>query len=261
MTYTQESLTQALKALKAKGWVPTTRPGNDGGVGNTLEDHLGIQENNLSVADAGVFEIKARRRSTTSLQTLFHKDPWPRRNPAMVTEVLLPKYGWPHKEAGAKYPEDEMSFRATLKSQRYTRGFTVGVDWGNEQVRVKFDATKVDTDRDRAWLDGVLRVAGPGDITPPCHWPWEKLRPAVETKVASTIYVVADNRRKGHHEEFHFNEAWLMTEITFEGFLEAIEQGVVHIDFDARSGHNHGTKFRIPQDGWPSLFRSRTPLL
>ncbi len=30
-----------------------------------------------------------------------------------------------------------------------------------------------------------------------------------------------------------------------EKFIIAIKKGNVYIDFDARTGHNHGTKFRI----------------
>jgi hypothetical protein len=43
-----------------------------------------------------------------------------------VPEMLLPKYGWKHKEAGKKYPEDEMSFRQTISGKsRSDRGFKV----------------------------------------------------------------------------------------------------------------------------------------
>lgn len=30
-----------------------------------------------------------------------------------------------------------------------------------------------------------------------------------------------------------------------EKFIQAIDDGNIYIDFDARTGHNHGTKFRI----------------
>ncbi len=39
--YTKEELVQKLKEISAMGWVPNTRHGNDGGIGNTLEDLLG----------------------------------------------------------------------------------------------------------------------------------------------------------------------------------------------------------------------------
>ncbi|MDZ7370808.1 MAG: MvaI/BcnI family restriction endonuclease [candidate division KSB1 bacterium] len=35
-----------------------------------------------------------------------------------------------------------------------------------------------------------------------------------------------------------------------------MEEGIVLVDFDARSGHNHGTKFRIRQNQWHRLYES-----
>ena len=37
----------------------------------------------------------------------------------------------------------------------------------------------------------------------------------------------------------------MLKNVDKEKFIEAIEQGVIYVDFDARTGHNHGTKFRI----------------
>lgn len=28
-------------------------------------------------------------------------------------------------------------------------------------------------------------------------------------------------------------------------FIDALENNLIYVDFDARTGHNHGTKFRI----------------
>ena len=40
-----------------------------------------------------------------------------------------------------------------------------------------------------------------------------------------------------------------------EKFIEAIEKGVIYVDFDARTGHNHGTKFRIKSKDIPELYK------
>lgn len=44
----------------------------------------------------------------------------------------------------------------------------------------------------------------------------------------------------------------------FEKFLDCAEKGYVLVDFDARTGHNHGTKFRLKQDKLPSLYETVT---
>ena len=99
-TYTKESLIKALIEIRNRGWIPTERKNNDGGVGNTLEDLLGIEENNLPIPNAAEWEIKAQRKNTTALITLFHMEPSPRAY-KFVPSILLPEFGWYHQKAGA----------------------------------------------------------------------------------------------------------------------------------------------------------------
>jgi hypothetical protein len=59
--YTKEALIEKLKKVRDKGWIKNARPGNAGGVGNTLEDLLGIEENNLPIPNAAEWELKCQR--------------------------------------------------------------------------------------------------------------------------------------------------------------------------------------------------------
>ena len=77
-TYTKESLIKALIEIRNQGWIPTYRKNNDGGIGNTLEDLLGIEENNLPLPNASEWELKTQKKDSTSLITLFHIEPSPR---------------------------------------------------------------------------------------------------------------------------------------------------------------------------------------
>jgi hypothetical protein len=36
--------------------------------------------------------------------------------------------------------------------------------------------------------------------------------------------------------------------------LKGLQEGFVLVDFDARTGHNHGTKFRLKQNRLPDLY-------
>src|SRR4051794_5471357 len=81
------------------GWVPNIRHGNHGGIGNTLEQLLGIKENNLPIPNAAEWELKAQRIDSSSLTTLFHMEPSPRAM-RFVPQILLPTYGWAHQQAG-----------------------------------------------------------------------------------------------------------------------------------------------------------------
>ena len=108
--YTKEALTARLQEIAEMSWVANIRHGNHGGIGNTLEQLLGIEENNLPIPNAAEWELKAQRLGSSSLTTLFHIEPSPRAV-RFVPQILLPKYGWPHQEAGEKYGAGEMSFR------------------------------------------------------------------------------------------------------------------------------------------------------
>jgi MvaI/BcnI restriction endonuclease family len=76
-------------------------------------------------------------------------------------------------------------------------------------------------------------------------------------KLKNSFYVLADNKWEDGHEFLHFSEVDILSGFNFEGFLNCIEDGTILIDFDARTGHNHGTKFRIRQNNWPRLYTSK----
>lgn len=59
--YTKPALITKLKEISAIGFIPSARKGNHGGIGNTLEDLLGIEENNLPIPNAAEWELKAQR--------------------------------------------------------------------------------------------------------------------------------------------------------------------------------------------------------
>jgi hypothetical protein len=252
-TYTKESLIAALVEISNRGWIPNARPGNVGGVGNTLEDLLGIEENNLPIPNATEWELKCQRAETSALTTLFHMEPSPRAL-KLVPNLLLPKYGWKHELAGIKYPPNEMSFRQTIHGLgRSDRGFMVQVDREFSKVLISFDASKVDP-RHSDWLRTVEQRVGLGVFNPQPFWGFTDLEHKAGTKILNTFYVQADVMKAGDQEFFHYNRVLILQGFSRECFIKALVGGDVLIDFDARSGHNHGTKFRLRQNAWPNLY-------
>src|SRR3954449_7395789 len=110
---TKEHIIARLREIKQMGWIRNARHGNHGGIGNTLEDLLGIKENNLPIPNAAEWELKATRYPATAHTPLVHLEPSPRAV-QLVAKVLVPNYGWPHKEAGKKHSDGELSFRQTI---------------------------------------------------------------------------------------------------------------------------------------------------
>lgn len=255
--YTKESLVEELRKIRDMGWIPNARSGNAGGVGNTLEDLLGIEENNLPIPNAAEWELKCQRANTTSLVTLFHNEPSPRAF-KFVPQVLLPLYGWQHQKAGREYGVDEMSFRQTISGhQRSDRGFMVVVDRPQRKVIISFDASMVDP-RHRDWLASVDTRVGLDELNPQPYWGFDDLRNKAGTKLLNCFCVQADAKREKGREFFRYSNIVILQGFHFEGLLSGIEEGYVFVDFDARTGHNHGTKFRLRRDKLPLLYSQRT---
>ena len=253
--FTKDSLINDLNQIRDQGWIQTARKGNDGGVGNTLEDLLGIEENNLPLPNSGEWEIKGQRSDTSSLITLFHMEPSPRAF-KFVPQVLLPLYGWPHKDAGGKYLDSERSFRQTLTAgQRTNRGFTVIVNRGRGRVEVSFDRDFVKPEQFE-WLSSVEDKVGLAELNPQPYWGFTELFHKAGTKLGKTVYAIAERKRVDGIEFFRYSRFLMLEKFQLSGFIDSIENGVILVDFDARTGHNHGTKFRLKQDSYPYLYDS-----
>jgi len=254
--FTKQSLKAELKEIRNKGWIKSTRPGNDGGVGNTLEDMLGLPENNLPLPNAGEWEIKGQRADTTSLITLFHMEPSPRAC-RFVPRILLPNYGWKHSKAGDKHPANEMSFRQTLTAgQRTNRGFTVLINQEIKRIEISFSYEDVDMNTHGAWLDSVKKRAGLEDLNPRPYWGFTDLYCKAGTKLQKTFYAIADRKRSKGVEYFRYQRFLMLQDFTMSKLIETIRMGNIQIEFDARTGHNHGTKFRLKQNYYTQLYDS-----
>jgi len=251
--YSKDSIIKALKNISKKGWILNARPGNAGGIGNTLEDLLGIEENNLPIPNAAEWELKTQRANSTALTTEFHIEPSPTAI-KFVPRILLPKYGWPHKEAGIKYPLNEMSFRQTINIKRSSRGFCIKVNRSERKIEVSFDATAVSKEN-AEWLESVKqRVGNLDELNPQPYWGFDDLFHVVGTKLKNCFYIKAEVKRIGGNEYFFYNDILVLQDLNIDKFIDSIEQGYVYADFDARTGHNHGTKFRLRSNIIPSLY-------
>lgn len=252
--YTKESLTKKLFDISEMGWIKNKRRGNTGGIGNTLEDLLGIKENNLPIPNAAEWELKAQRINTSSLTTLFHMEPSPRAV-KFVSQVLLPKYGWRHQENNKKYSENEMSFRQTICGRNCSdRGFVVKIDRSEKKVLISFDASRV-FERHSDWLNEVKEKVGLRELDPQPYWGFDDLEHKAGTKLLNCFYVQAETKTERKKEFYHYSKIMMLRKFNFQGFLDCLDSGEVLVDFDARTGHNHGTKFRLRQNCLPKLYQ------
>ena len=258
--YSQESLIDELLKISKSGWIKNIRKGNDGGVGNTLENLLGIAENNLPIPNAAEWELKTQRLNTSALTTLFHSEPSPRAL-RFVPKIFLLNYGWKHKKAGKKYPDNEFCFRQTIHGLNSSdRGFSVQIDRAHEKVLISFDSSKV-SDTHGEWLDSVSQRAGLDELNPQPYWGFDDLSHKAGTKLLNCFYVQAEVKVQDAQEYYYYSKIMMLQKFSFDGFLEQIEKGNILVDFDARTGHNHGTKFRMRQNCLPHLYKNTTVIL
>lgn len=257
---TKEELITSLKQIEAMGWIEnTTRKTNDGAAGNMLEDLLGIPENNLPIPNAAEWELKTHKEDSSSLVTLFHTEPSPRAA-GIVPRVLLPLFGWEHQEAGKKYPANEKSFRATIDTTSFTRGFYAYVNNAERKICIGFNAEKV-LEKDHNWLTSVIERLEGKELPVTPYWNLDEIYGTMRNKLLNCFYVLVERKKINHKDYFHFYKAYMLKDFSIERFIEQLNSGNIKIDFDARTGHNHGTKCRIKQNLVPSLYANTTIVL
>jgi len=90
--------------IKGLGYVQTHRK-SDTGIGKTLEDLLGITENNIAGPDFAAYELKAGRKDSVSMLTLFTKAPLP----ASANKRLLEVFGYAQRKLPRGYKQPSLT--------------------------------------------------------------------------------------------------------------------------------------------------------
>lgn len=251
---TKDLLIEKLITIRASGYIKNKRKGNAGGVGNTIEDLLGIKENNLPLPNASEWELKTQKANTTSLTTLAHIEPSPRAF-CFVPKILLPFYGWKHELAGYKHPESEKSFRQTIHAiSRTDRGFGLIVNNIEKKIEISFNKEFV-SQRHEDWLRNIEKNIGLNELNPQPYWGFDDLFHKLGSKLHNCFYIIADSKIIKREEYYSYNTIYILKNFSLDRFINAVEKGNVYIDFDARTGHNHGTKFRIKKETLPDLYK------
>jgi hypothetical protein len=246
--YTKDELIRQLLRIQKEGWIKVraNRQAKDGGLGNTLEDLLGIPENNLPLADYGQFELKTHRSESNSLISLFRFEP----KPGRVIPKLVENYGWPF----SKYGPNERSLRVDIDAAKFSeRGFIARINEELERVELHFDNSKVPrTTIYQNWLRSVKTKAGLADLNPIPYWTFADIENKIKSKIGNMIYVTVETPSK--EKKMRVAKAVLLQGASLSKFLDGIKKGWLQIEINARTGHNHGTAFRTWERYWPSLY-------
>ena len=234
-------LLEKLKNIEKMGFVKTHRSGNTG-IGKTLEDLLGIEENNFAGPDGLTTELKAGRNNATSMLTLFTKSP----EPLGINSILLKELGYPDPKRNGK-----IVLHSTMNAVSFNQLR------GGNKLKIELTEDKIIINSPKL-RDKSLKIP---------FWNYQTLQNSFELKIGKELlYVKADSRGSGINEEFHFNEAWLMRDFQFENFLKQLEKGNLLVDirmglYENGGVHDHGTAFRLKPENLPMCFNSLEQVL
>jgi len=221
--------------IKKKGFIQSHRVGNTG-IGKTLEDLLGIKENNIPLHDIkDVAELKAYRKKSKSMLTLFTLEPLPAGGNR--DKSLLDNFGYSKRDNGRS-----KELHSTLLCKRYN----------NQGLKLSVEKDKV-------------KVVGKGKRLN-IFWDMKSLEKKFHDKLPALVYVLANSKTIRDKEFFHFNEAYLLTEFNFASFKKMIKKDYVVVEFRMfykpnGQVRNHGTGFRVKINKLYDCFKKKVRLL
>ena len=115
--------------------------------------------------------------------------------------------------------------------------------------------------RHKEWLALVKKRVGLKELDPQPYWGFDDLEHKAGTKLLNAFCVQAEVKAVRGKEYYKYSNVMMLQKFSFDGFLKAIEEAKILVDFDARSGHNHGTKFRMRQNSLPMLYEKQTIII
>ena len=228
MIDTLEDFIAAYGQIKARGWIRTHRSGPTG-IGKTLEDLLGIVENNVGEPDFGTYELKSARLHSSSMLTLFTLAP----QPPKANGVLLRKYGYEKN--------DKSVLRTTLSTDAFS---STGLKMTLMGDRLYFAS--------RTEIESI-------------YYERSALLQALQRKYAGQlVYAYAEHRGSRENEHFKFHSAYT-ARMNYERFFDLLMNGIIKVDirlglYPNGKTHDHGTAFRIKPNDLNLLFEDRTKI-
>lgn len=211
------------------GWVDLPNQFQGSGApGDTLEYLLDVTRNNKDGPDLMDWEIKFH--GGNALLTLLHKTP----QPAGIMNELVNTFGWPNEKG-------QISFRHTI-SGKSERGFLVI----NEDNRI------------------TVENVNNRKIVP--YWEHNVILNTIGAKLRRLILVHGTVNKADR--KVNYESAVAYWDLNLLGICQAIEDGLIYIDFDARTKggkgsalRDHGTKFRIHIDNIGVIYENSQVIL
>ena len=231
-------LKQKLKEISERGFIKSHRSNNTG-IGKTLEDEMGISENNLPEHDFTIgktlIELKAQRIEAGTPVTLATKEPTWKMNKFEV----IRKTGYLDKHG-------RQALKIILSTRGYNpKGYKLEIK-GLFKKRIAIVHHEL------------------GEV---CFFDLERLMNIIRAKLGENILLVlADVKKKGDNEYFHYKEALYLSGFKSKEFKKMIRNSKIiwefrlHLKSDTAI-RDHGSGFRTARKNLSELYLKEINLL
>ena len=236
-----EDLKEKFQKIKDRGWVEGTGKGFNS-IGVTFEQLLGIDQNELEIADYDGIEIKTKRYGSKSYITLFSYTP--EGNYYHEVERIKDTYGYPHK----KYSEYKVLNNSVYGNKKNKIGlkfyFKLLVDRFSKKIYLEiYDKENI--------------------IERNVYWDFDILEKKVYRKLEILALIKAYSKKIDNKEYFKYNEIKIYKLKNFDKFITLVEKGLIRVNFrlnintsENKFGkiHDHGTSFDILEENLKELY-------
>ena len=230
---TRQNLIRRLAFIKEIEWIRFPKAGKirrgeyrhaSKNIGDLMESLLGLETNSLQDPDWGVHEIKSTRRSSGSRVTLTTKVP--EYMESLSARDFTDRFGY--QTSGGK------ALRHTLSTKTPTpRGW-----------QLIYRGAKLEIEKDG-------NVVG--------HQNVGELRTHFLNKLKHLVVVIADNEYRGKWEFFHYNEAYLYTDIDLNMIVPLLESEQLKFEFRMAyepGWKDYGPAYRMTRKNIRNLYRN-----
>ena len=231
----RDELIRLLQDLNNRGWLPSITPG-DPGVGDTLENALGISRNNSRLPDYKGIELKTTRLTkdgklrTPTRNTLFSKTP----DDGLDYHQILDAYGKVQTPRGSTVPR--LQLYETFSTKR-VNGYDLflGCDGRAEKVLLLHSAARILADPSADFVSS---------------WNYSTLQSAFASKHPETMWIGAESKTVNGQEYFRYTVAQYTSKPNTSALIDLIGRGVVTLDLATHikpdgSYRDHGMLWKI----------------
>jgi hypothetical protein len=238
----ESELLGKLVAIHKRGFVPSTT-NSDSGVGDTLEQLLGILRNSNAKPDYKGIELKcsrisSRTRVSTNRNTLFSKVPNWELSALKNGEQIIKKFGYFPRET-----PDLLALHVTLSNRKNAQNLFLAVDNSNYVVE--------NLHEDKNQINKVVL------------WKLNDLESELERKHEKTFWIKAETKKISNVEHFQYRYVEATTTPMVSNFGTLVETGSITMDYTfsekvRESGkkytRDHGYLWKIHPSDFDLLF-------